>query len=249
MQPGMHSTAWSLTGPEKRASKSIISARTVCQTSGSLSAQTHHCCCFCLLPPPSPFMSSSNPEQQQQHDQLRPYPTSSSSKRKKPPPPPSHQSGGCQAESVASAAAEGAVSSDLDRQPLLCQFWFPSRWRLIRLPSSSNNARLYHSSRTGSSPPPPPLPSCSATASLHRQSNPLWESPANSIMANLHIKKDESLKAPLSSSSWYHWIFSLQGSLRPDMAGLVHTEELLLSHTAKKLPFETTLTSAAPWRQ
>ncbi|KAM7385523.1 hypothetical protein PAMP_001605 [Pampus punctatissimus] len=48
-----------------------------------------------------------------------------------------------------------------------------SRWRLIRLPSSSNNARLYRSSRTDSSPP-----SHSTRASLSFSHSPCFSSPS-----------------------------------------------------------------------
>lgn len=108
---------------KKGVSQSIISQRTVCQTSGSFCLlKPHRCCCrhrCSALPPPvhtSLFLSSSNPEQSNNNKNssgpiLLP---------KTAPSSPSHQSRGCQAESVASAAAGGAVSSDLDRQPLLC---------------------------------------------------------------------------------------------------------------------------------
>lgn len=60
-------------------------------------------------------------------------------------------------------------------------------------------------------------------------------------MANLHIKKDESLKASLEAHDIIGSFqrFSLRAGTRPDMLGLVRTEEPFCHTPPKSCPFRS----------
>ncbi len=60
-------------------------------------------------------------------------------------------------------------------------------------------------------------------------------------MANLHIKKDESLKASLETHDIIEGSqrFSPQAGTKPDMLGLIPAEESLCHTPPKSYPFRT----------